>query len=65
VWSLGKYGAWLNAIAVVYTAGIAVILVMPPNELAGKTMIGLLAALAAIYFFVIRRIYRGPAWTKT
>ena len=64
VWSLGKYGAWLNAIAVAYTAGITIILVMPPNELAGKTMLGLLAALAAIYYFGVRRIYRGPAWTK-
>ena len=64
LWSLGKYGAWLNAIGVVYTAGITVILVMPPNELAGKTMLGLLAALAAIYFFGVRRIYRGPAWSK-
>ena len=64
VWSLGKYGPWLNAIAVIYTAGICVILVMPPNALAGKTMIGLLALLAAIYFFGVRRIYRGPAWAR-
>jgi amino acid transporter len=43
VWSLGKYGAWLNGIGVCYTAGIVVILMMPPNQLAGETLLGVVA----------------------
>jgi amino acid transporter len=61
-WSLGRYGVALNALAVVYVAGLAVILVMPPNQLAGYTMLGTLCALAMLYVAVIRREYRGPAW---
>ena len=63
-WSLGKYGAALNWIAVVYAAFIVVILMMPPNQLAGWTMLGTLAALAALYVAVVRRSYRGPAWRQ-
>jgi amino acid transporter len=62
VWSLGKYGPALNATAVVYAAFIVVILVMPPNQLAGWTMLGVIAALAIAYFAVIRKTYSGPAW---
>lgn len=64
-WSLGRYGAALNWIAVVYTAFIVVILVMPPNQLAGWTLLGTLALLAAIYASVVRKRYSGPAWRST
>jgi hypothetical protein len=61
-WSLGKYGTALNAIAVCYAAFIVVILVMPPNQLAGWTMLGTTALLGILYVALIRRKYRGPAW---
>src|SRR5262249_49657902 len=61
VWTLGRYGVVLNSIAVVYTALIVVILVMPPNQLAGKTMLGLIVILAVMYFWVRGR-YVGPPW---
>jgi amino acid transporter len=47
-WSLGKFGASLNAVAVAYAAVIIVILVMPPNQLAGWTMLGTLVLLGAL-----------------
>ncbi len=50
-WSLGKYGAMLNVIAIAYAAFIIVILVMPPNQLAGWTMLSTLGALAVLYAF--------------
>ncbi|MEO8131614.1 MAG: amino acid permease [Bryobacteraceae bacterium] len=64
VWSLGKYGAVVNAIAIVYTVGICFILVMPPNDLAGKSLLGLVAALTLLYIFHTRKAYQGPEWSK-
>jgi amino acid transporter len=61
-WSLGGYGPTLNAIAVAYSAFIVVILMMPPNQLAGWTMLGTLLVLGILYWAAIRRRYRGPTW---
>jgi amino acid transporter len=65
VWSLGRYGTLVNWIAVVYTAFICFILVMPPNQLAGYTFAGLLAILVLLYIFRARRFYQGPEWSRT
>ena len=64
VWSLGKYGVPLNAIAVVYAAIIVVILMMPPNQLAAWTMLGTIVILVIAYVFAIRKMYSGPKWSK-
>ena len=64
VWSLGRAGAAVNTVAVVYTTFIAVVLVMPPNQLAAKTLAGVLLVLAAIYVVRVRRRYQGPAWAR-
>jgi amino acid transporter len=63
-WALGRFGPTLNAVAVGYAAFIVVILMLPPNQLAGWTMLGTVCALAVAYVVVIRRNYRGPAWHK-
>ncbi len=62
VWSLGKMGPAVNVVAVVYTAFIAVVLVMPPNVLALKTLVGVLVVLLAIYLVEVRRKFKGPNW---
>ena len=62
VWSLGRHGAWINAVSIVYTVGICVVLVMPPNLLAGETLLGLLAILTFIYVVSVRRTFKGPEW---
>ena len=49
VWSLGKWGPLVNVVAIGYGAAACIILVMPPNELAGKTLAGVLLGLTAIY----------------
>jgi len=64
VWRLGRWGGILNVVAIAYTAFICVVLVMPPNELAGKTLAGALAVLALIYLFEVRRKFRGPEWAR-
>ena len=63
-WTLGRWGAALNGIALVYTFFICVVLMMPPNELAAKTLAGVLAALALIYVFELRRKYVTPGWVS-
>jgi len=63
VWSLGSWGAPINVVAIAYTVFICFVLVMPPNELAGKTFLGLMAGLTLLYFLVARRKYKGPEWS--
>jgi amino acid transporter len=63
-WTLGRYGVAVNVIAVVYTGFISVVLIMPPNERAGKTLAGVIAALAVIYALEVRRKFQGPKWAR-
>ena len=39
---------------------MCLILVMPPNELSGKTILGVAAALTSWYWLSERHRYRGP-----
>ncbi len=64
VWTLGKYGRPINAIAIVYTGLICIILVMPPNALAGQTFAGLCVALTLLYLGKARHHYKGVSWSK-
>ena len=43
---------------------ISFVLVMPPNDLAGKTLGGVLAALGLLYWFEVRHKFRGPEWAR-
>jgi len=63
-WSLGRHGPWVNAVAISYTVFVCFVLVMPPNELAGKTFLGLLAGLVLLYAAIARRQYKGPEWSR-
>jgi amino acid transporter len=62
VWTLGRHGVWINVVAIVFTLGISIVLMMPPNELAGKTFAGLTAILVLLYLVEARRKYKGPPW---
>jgi hypothetical protein len=37
---------------------------MPPNELAGKTLAGVLVALTVVYLAQARTVFRGPEWAR-
>jgi amino acid transporter len=65
VWTLGRWGMPVNIIAIIYTVLISIVLVMPPNKLAGKTLAGVILVLALIYIFEARRKYKGPEWART
>ena len=64
VWSLGRFGPAVNVVAIVFAVFICFVLVMPPNELAGETLGGLLVALSALYVGIARRRYKGPKWSR-
>ena len=64
VWSLGRYGSAMNVAAVVVTAVICVVLVMPPNLLVGGTLAALLLGLGVLYWTVVRRRFQGPEWSR-
>jgi amino acid transporter len=63
-WSLGKWGPPVNCVAIAYTVLVSVILVMPPNLLAGETLAGVLAVLGLVYVFEVRKRFRGPEWSR-
>jgi len=54
-WHLGRYSQLVQMAAIAWTVFICVILVMPPNQKAGATMLGLAAFLVAWYALSERR----------
>ena len=64
IWTLGRWGVPINCVALFYTSFICFVLIMPPNELAAKTLGGVLAVLAAIYLFEVRHKYKSPEWAR-
>jgi hypothetical protein len=54
-----------NVIAIVYSLFISIILMMPPNQLAGKTLAGVVGALLVIYWWTVRRRFHGPEWARS
>ena len=64
-WSAGRWGRSINIVAIVYTVFIAFVLVMPPNQLAGKTLAGVIAALIFTYWVSVRHTFNGPAWARS
>jgi amino acid transporter len=64
-WNVGRWGSVVNVIAIVYAVFVSIILIMPPNELAGKTLVGVIGALILIYWWTVRRKFRGPEWARS
>jgi len=59
-WSLGKWAPLINVIAIAWAIFIAVVFMLPPNELVLWTMIGLGLVLAAYWFGAVRHRFVGP-----
>ena len=60
-WHLGRFGSPINLVAMIWVVFITMILAIPDDMRAGKTMIGLAAALSAWYLLAERHRFRGPA----
>ncbi len=63
-WHLGRFSAPVRVAAIAWTAFICVIMVMPPNQLAGESLAVVVAALALLYWLRVQKTYRGPEWVN-
>lgn len=59
-WSLGRWSAAVNTIALLWIAFISVLFVLPPNDLTGYIFGGACAALLVYYLTAIRGRFAGP-----
>jgi amino acid transporter len=59
-WNLGRGSALVNLVAIAWIALAAVLFVLPPNQLAGETLAGLIAALALYWRYHMRARFKGP-----
>ncbi|HEX8253238.1 MAG TPA: amino acid permease, partial [Thermoanaerobaculia bacterium] len=60
-WSLGRFGPVINAVAIVWCAFIAVVFMLPPNELVLWTMLLVAIGMAIYWLASARRNFAGPA----
>ena len=59
---LGSHSNLINGIAVVWTAFVCALVVMPPNARAGLAILGVLALLFALHQFTGPHEFRKPLW---
>ena len=63
-WHLGRYSSVLNLIAIVWVAFITVILSIPENGRAGKTIAAVSVLLVLWYALRERHRFAGPSWSS-
>jgi amino acid transporter len=61
-WHLGNYSLAINVIAIAWVIFLSVILSLPDNMRAGKSMVAVLAVLGLWYALRERKRFVGPAW---
>jgi len=65
VWNLGKYSRLVGYTGLLWGLFIFIVLIMPPNALAGKSLAALIVVLLILYFARARHQYHGPEWAKS
>ncbi len=60
-WTLGRWGAVINVVAVAWIVFMVVLMSLPPNDLAGLTLSATCVVLLVAWFGGVRKIFRGPA----
>jgi amino acid transporter len=61
-WHLGRVGPAINLVAMMWVVFISIVLSMPDDMRAGKTIAALTVLLGAWYLLSERRRFKGPAW---
>ena len=64
-WHLGRYSSAVNVIAILWVAFISVILSIPENGRAGKTIAAVSVLLILWYVLRERHRFTGPSWSAT
>jgi amino acid transporter len=60
-WSLGRFGALVNVVAIAWVVVITIVFMLPPNELVLWTMLALGVLVALYWRLSARRRFVGPA----
>lgn len=60
-WHMGRYSNIVNVVAIAWTIFICAILVMPPNQVAGETMLGIGIILGIWYFATERQRFNAAS----
>ncbi|HWX39753.1 MAG TPA: amino acid permease, partial [Blastocatellia bacterium] len=63
-WNLGRWGAAVNVIAIVWVVFISIVLSTPDNMRPGKTIAGFVVLLVLWYLLRERRRFKGPAFAQ-
>lgn len=59
-WTLGRWGAVVNVVAIVWIVFMVGLMSLPPNGLAGITLSATCGVLLVTWFGGVRRIFKGP-----
>ena len=59
-WNLGRFSTINAIVAVTWIAFISTLFVLPPNDQAGKVMLGCTVFLVLNWFFIARKRFAGP-----
>ncbi|MCC6999917.1 MAG: amino acid permease, partial [Deltaproteobacteria bacterium] len=59
-WQLGRWTGVVRVLAVTWVAIVTVLFVLPPNQLAGYTFAGSVAAIAVYWFAWMKPRFKGP-----
>ncbi|MBI2069683.1 MAG: amino acid permease [Elusimicrobia bacterium] len=59
-WNLGRWGAPVNIVALLWVCFVSILFIAPPNQLAGYSFAGVLAALVIYYFAWAKKHFKGP-----
>ncbi len=62
-WHLGRFGPAVNIVAMLWVIFLTIVLSLPDDMRAGKSILALTAVLAVWYGLGERRRFPGPAWT--
>ena len=62
-WHLGRFGTAINTIAILWVIFLSIVLSVPDDMRAGKSILALTAVLGLWYGLGERRRFPGPAWT--
>jgi amino acid transporter len=65
VWNLGRWSKLVALLSLAWGAFIFVIMILPPNEMAAKSLAALAVLLLVLYFARARSQYSGPEWARS
>ncbi len=62
-WNLGRWSTVVNVVALVWVAAMTVLMSLPPNALAGYTLLGTFVVLGLVWVLFMQRWFTGPKIT--